>query len=182
MQFLKKERCAFEFGFILFDPYTTIEEFKLNLDFFESIQYWKLPVYNRPISSFPELVVTDGCDIYKKLVEDGLIISDENYEYQYKFHDEKMNILYNYFKEWRECILKIRHINVFSYFQYERNREEMEEYVLLCSKYLWIDYMFLRKATDIIIENSDNREKLDILLIKMKETVHILLMEILKFK
>lgn len=91
-------------GFIMFDPYVTIEELLENLNYFKQIKYTSLCRFESPITLFNRLKGYPGTLIYKKLEKVG-ILPDENNDYE--FFDIKVKKIYTFISEWNKKIYEI---------------------------------------------------------------------------
>lgn len=154
---LIKEKVSFDFGFILFDPFLTLEDFICNMNFFKEIKYWQLGIYNRPISLFPELVVTDGTDILNEIRKNNLIKDKNNYFYTYYFKDTRVQILYDYFIKWRELVNSVNKLNLLHLYTIEKSKKRI---LNLSKEFFYIDYEFLYHLSMLIKDNS-TANKLD---------------------
>ena len=86
-------------GFILFDPYTTLEELEENLKYFKKLDF----ILCKGI--FTELYAAEGTEFTNKLLLNSdtgeLERHNENYTYQIK--DEKVIRIYNALKKWHKA-------------------------------------------------------------------------------
>lgn len=90
--FLREQRIDFGVsGFIMYHPYTTIGELRINAEFLKNISYWKI------MFLFTKMALYPGSDITDKIKQEGLLYDSFcHYEvYDYRFADEKVEILYN---------------------------------------------------------------------------------------
>ena len=104
-------------GFILYHPYTTIEEIKNNIEFLNnSGELHRFGVVYEKMRIFP------NTDLYYQLKNDGLLISQNNNDIDYCFENQQVQKFYRHFTD---NIAKIG-IPVF----------ERIEYIFVCSEFI----------------------------------------------
>lgn len=91
-------------GFIMFDPYVTIEELLENFNYLRQIDYTSICRFESPITLFNRLKGYSGTPIYKKLEKEG-IIPDKNSDYE--FLDNNVKRLYSFISKWNVTVYEI---------------------------------------------------------------------------
>lgn len=91
-------------GFIMFDPYVTVQELSQNLKFFKTINYSRDCRFESPITLFNRLKGYQGTPIYNTMKDTG-VLPDENNDYE--FFDYKVRKLYEYISVWNKKIYEI---------------------------------------------------------------------------
>ena len=93
------------FGFILLDPYSTIEEVIENLTVLKNLDILKDAYKHRqPISASNILYVHKGTDVHKHLVEKGLYTDNPK---GYEFVHDEINLFTEILQEWKNRILQL---------------------------------------------------------------------------
>ena len=104
-------------GFILYHPYTTIEEIKNNIEFLNNAgELHRFGVVYEKMRIFP------NTDLYNQLKNDGLIISQNDNDIDYCFKNQQVQKFYRHFTD---SITKIG-IPIF----------ERIEYIFVCSEFI----------------------------------------------
>lgn len=79
--------------FILFDPWTTLEELEENIHVFKNIFPWEIP-YQK--ICFNRLTLYPGTPIFNKVIESDLFTGDPNFFPQPKFLDKDIDEIFNF--------------------------------------------------------------------------------------
>lgn len=87
VKILQKLGIGIEYGFIMFNPYSTLRNISENLDF---INRMKMSYYYVVTS---RLDVYKGTPIFEKLLKEGRIL-EENFTFDYKYEDERVSVLW----------------------------------------------------------------------------------------
>lgn len=102
-------------GFINFNPYSTFEGLRSNIEFMEEYQFAN--IIHLVIS---RVKIFTGTVLYEKIKEDNLLLLSPEYnEYGYKFVDERITPFYNYLSDYtnyldKESDYSLRLINYYS--------------------------------------------------------------------
>lgn len=103
---LRKLRITVWMGFIMFDPYTTLEEIRGNVESLKSIKYFTYFNYDRPLSGdrvASPLKLYNGTPILDNLQkEHPELLIEEKFGYEYKFLHRKTEIFYEWLLKWKE--------------------------------------------------------------------------------
>jgi hypothetical protein len=108
---LRKHDIILQAGFILYDPWTTMEEILESLQFIQEVKAVSLPLFVRAMEIRP------GMDLEKRLEAEDNIYKSAPFQYDYRFHDPRVAAfrdilsvafadllaLYNQLTEWREA-------------------------------------------------------------------------------
>lgn len=95
-------------SFMMFDPYSTLDELKENLDFFRDINYVKYFHYTRPLTLLAgyDLKTYGGTPLTEGVTNDGFTNSS-NFAYECNFEDYKVAQVFDLLQQWRPSILKV---------------------------------------------------------------------------
>lgn len=96
VNFLREQRIDFGMsGFIMYHPYIKLEDLRQNAIFLKKIEYWKVMFLLTKMALYP------GSEITEKVKKSKLLYDTyKHYEvYDYRFEDEKVELLYNALNE-----------------------------------------------------------------------------------
>lgn len=93
-------------SFMMFDPYTTVNELRENLDFFKEIKYSKYYHYTRPLTLLAgyDLKTYGGTELTMDVVEGGFT-SESEFSYECIFEDDKTDQVFDLLQRWRPMIM-----------------------------------------------------------------------------
>lgn len=125
VDFLRKNRIDFGMsGFIMYHPFISIEELRENALFLKKINYWKVMFLLTKMALYP------GSDITERVKKSNLLYDNYcHYEvYNYRFYDNRVEILYNAMSERLpfELLNKISESIVYLEFQLTLNYRKIE--------------------------------------------------------
>ena len=90
IEFFRKFGIGISIGFISFNPYSTFENLRTNLEFLDKYKYAsQLYFVNR-------LILYRGVSLFKKVKNDGLLNSKSYDNHEYKFIDRRIELLSNF--------------------------------------------------------------------------------------
>lgn len=103
---LQELNILYKINFIMYEPMTSMENIKENLNFLEKVQFPNGTIPSHPLVSYlSKLIVLPGSSCYKYYVKKyNIDFRIEDYIVQYDFIDEKVNLYYRYVLLWRKKI------------------------------------------------------------------------------
>lgn len=145
-------------GFILFDPYVTMEEIKTNIQNLIDIKFYENCYFSQtPISCLEPLYPMPNTKFYNTLKE--MDMYDDSVFHKYNFADETVQFLYCLIEEWRKVIYN-KYIDIDSNFK-QIDYFDNERYIKCIAKLrelLKVDIEFLRDIANIDFRQ-DNQYK-----------------------
>lgn len=95
-------------SFMMFDPYTTLEELKENLDFFRDIDYVRYFHYTRPLTLLAgyDLKTYGGTPLTEGVKTDGFA-GDGDFAYECNYADDRVAQVFDLLQQWRIHILRV---------------------------------------------------------------------------
>ena len=105
LDFVRSEKLKLNMGFILFDPYITIEELKNNIIRLLNVEFYNLCYWGQtPISLLSPLYPMPGTRFEKKLIDSGLY--DGSIFHKYRFINDDVQYIYDKLDQWRNVVKK----------------------------------------------------------------------------
>lgn len=86
VEILKKHDIILQAGFILYDPWTTMEEIVESLQFIQEVKAVSLPLFIRAMEIRP------GMDLEKRLEAEANIYKSAPFQYDYRFQDQRVAV------------------------------------------------------------------------------------------
>jgi radical SAM superfamily enzyme YgiQ (UPF0313 family) len=109
---------SIDIGFINFNPYSTIEKIKRNMDFLNMYGFVYVYLY------LSKLEIYRGSNLYHKIIKDGLIKQENDIfdVLNYKFIDNDIEKLYGFMKNYvsvlnDECLLIGKSVSLYQYYK-----------------------------------------------------------------
>lgn len=153
IEILRKLNFQLFVEMIMFEPTTTLEEIKQNINFLEEINIHDIYRQNI-VSTYPRLAIFRGLPLieeYKKMAN----LYDSGYRIDYEFNDERVQKLYDIINKWQ--VLNEETISLHNgYLHYRASTLGMVglsiEAVKLCKQYLKFDLNFIKDAVTLIMK------------------------------
>lgn len=159
---LRKKKINIRYGFINFNPFSTIEKLRKNVRFLKETN---LIVKKEEIES--RLQLYSGAPILKKVIGAGLLAQGKDEPirdaYAYKYVDEKIEKVYNQFQKYSDCIdVKLGDREIFNFQLYEHqfgNDKNIEKarcvYQQYVEKYSTLCLSLFEKILDDKVEDEN---------------------------
>jgi len=141
---LKKLGILIQAGFILYDPWTTLDEIVASLEFIKEVKVVSLPLFVRAMEIRP------GMDLEKKLIEESNIYKRAPFDYGYYFKDKKVTIFRDGISYIFEDLLNF----------YKKFAEEREKSTLASEESAKLERYFIGNVVDIALNLALELKKL----------------------
>ena len=159
---------AYKMNFIMYEPTTTMDDIRKNIEYFYKCGYPAGATPSQPAASFfDRLALFPETDAHKYFkAQDGVNLRVDNGRVKYEFRDREVAVFYKYVRKWRENVRSLNQIyffllnNTYDLNQYicseQKRRELLMKLLILQQKYLKIDLEFLDELahTDIADESA----------------------------
>lgn len=184
---LRNLRITVWMGFIMFDPFTTLDEIRENLNSLKRIKYFTYFNYDRPlsgdrVSSLLELY--NGTPILKCIQTNApeLLIKKE-FGYGYKFLHRKTEVFYKWLLEWKKISKEMIRLDTLYLIRTANQKQEFlvgNELHKLSRKYMYLDLCAFEEILDAV--DSEQTYKIPLMLEQRKNEFYEIRNSINKYK
>lgn len=166
LQVLQEIKILYKINFIMYEPMTSLENIKENLEFFDKVQFPKGTIPSQPLVSYlSKLIVLHGSSCYNYYIKKYSIdFKLNNYIVEYDFKDERMNLYYSYVLQWRDKIKKIvkEHYRLLNYVLYNMvNQKDSLIIQHIGFQIRKIDLEFMKKLLQVVSHNGDANKTIE---------------------
>lgn len=157
---LRKLRITVWMGFIMFDPFTTLDEIRVNVECLKKIKYFTYFNYDRPLSGdrlASPLKLYNGTTILKTIIKEQpeLLITEE-FGYNYKFLHKKTETFYSWLLKWKEVSKEMIQLDTLYLIRRANQKQENKignELHQLSRRYMNLDLSTFQEILDAVDEN-----------------------------
>lgn len=186
IKLLKKLRITHNVYFILFDPFTTIDEIQTNLDFLEEIDYCSNPVhFRKPVSTFPKIIAFPGSDIFKEYMQKG-IITKHGYSYDWEFVNSNLSEFYQVLTKWKDEVafnfINAESIILSRFFRANNQLGITRNIYHLSRKFIKIDLKFMNALVQYYKANPNNLDSPFQLIESFKDESNAIIEKLYEYK
>lgn len=171
LRFIKQMGLKINMGFILFDPYLTVEEFRQNMKYLLKTRFYELCFFGQsPVSLLDPLYPMPNTRFCQTLVDAG--IYDDSIFHKYKFVCEDIQYIFERLQRWRKVVgekyseidLHYKKIDYYDVEQTEKCMGRLQELLRVDVEFLneMINNSYRDEKIWDLIESNYNREIRDI--------------------
>lgn len=160
LEFVKEMQLNINVGFILFDPYLTIDEFKCNVENLMLSKFYENCYFSQsPISCLGPLYPMPYTKFYDELIE--LNMYDDSIFHKYKFIDENIQMLYENLDKWKKMV-SLKYTEIDSEYKLVKPRDDngFKDCLDRLRSLLKMDIEFLNEFAAIDLNSEDKREEI----------------------
>lgn len=166
LKILREINILYKINFIMYEPMTSLENIKDNLEFFDKIQFPKGTIPSHPLVSYlSKLIFLHGSSCYTYYKNKyNIDFKLHNYIVEYDFKDERVNLYYRFVLQWREKTKEIvkEHYRLLNYALYNMVKKKDSLIIQhIGFQIRKVDLEFTKELLQIISHNGDASKIID---------------------